>query len=168
MIDDTEQKLISSLLHKIIRDAHLDLTFECRRGRPGTSPSLHVEFFGPDVPALLYHHGELLLAFEHIATQTLRLTPEQHDQVSFDARGFKSARDRSLRRAAGEAITQVQASGKPFHFAPMSSRERRLLHLALASSGLQTTSEGEPPRRHLVLYPEPSCATCRLEAAKSV
>ena len=168
MIDDAEQQLISSLLHTILRDAQLDLTFVCRGGRPGASPRLCVEFFGPDIPALLHHHGELLLAFEHLATQALRLAPDQHDQVSFDARGFKASRDRSLRRAAGEAIAEVQASGQPFHFAPMSSRERRLLHLALASSGLQTMSEGEPPRRHLVLYPEPECATCGAERARSV
>ena len=160
MIDETEQKLISSLLQTILRDAHLDLTFQCRRNRLGISPCLYVEFFGPDVPALLYHHGELLLAFEHIATQALRLSPEQHDEVSFDARGFKAARDRNLRRAASEAMAQVQTSGQPFHFAPMSSRERRLLHLVLAPSGLQTVSEGEPPRRHLVLSPKPECATC--------
>ena len=154
MIDQSGQNVVSSLLQSILQDANLDLRFECHRNRAGVTPDFCVEFFGPDLPALLYHHGELLLAFEHLATQALRLTPEQHDQISFDAQGFKAARDRMLRRAAAEAIAQVRASGQPFHFSPMSSRERRLLHLALAGSGLATLSEGEAPRRHLVLHPK--------------
>ena len=154
MIDQSAQNVISALLHGLVRDTRLELSFECRRNRSDTASSLYVEFFGPDVPALLHHHGELLLAFEHIATQALRLTPEQHDQISFDAQGFKAARDRQLRRAAEQAVLHVRTSGRPFHFAPMSSRERRLLHLALAPSGFSTASEGEPPRRHIVLYPE--------------
>jgi spoIIIJ-associated protein len=36
----------------------------------------------------------------------------------------------------------------------MTSRERRLLHLALVPSGLPTASNGEGPRRYVVLYPE--------------
>ncbi len=35
----------------------------------------------------------------------------------------------------------------------MTSRERRLLHMALVDSGLPTASTGEIPRRYVVLYP---------------
>jgi spoIIIJ-associated protein len=37
----------------------------------------------------------------------------------------------------------------------MSSRERRMLHLALKKTpGMQTESSGEGPSRYVVLYPE--------------
>jgi spoIIIJ-associated protein len=36
----------------------------------------------------------------------------------------------------------------------MNSRERRILHLFLKESGLQTASAGEGPDRAVVLYPE--------------
>jgi spoIIIJ-associated protein len=36
----------------------------------------------------------------------------------------------------------------------MSSRERRMLHMFLKDSGLQTASSGEGSRRFVVLYPE--------------
>ncbi len=36
----------------------------------------------------------------------------------------------------------------------MNSRERRLLHLALAPSGLISASKGEHASRYVVLYPE--------------
>ena len=155
MIDASAHTIVTALLEALLRDSRLDLSFTCRQSSSGASPTISVEFHGPDIPALLHHHGELLLAFEHLATQTLRLTPQQHDLVSFDAQGFKAKRDRALWRAAADAVATVRSSGKAFHFAPMSSRERRLLHLALAPSGLATASEGEPPHRHLVLHPKP-------------
>ena len=43
----------------------------------------------------------------------------------------------------------------PYEFAPMSSRERRIVHLALRDQAdLRTESQGEGGRRCLVVYPK--------------
>ena len=118
------------------------------------SPLICVEFTGTDTPLLLARNGELLHAIEHIAAKILRLEPEEHDLIFFDAAGFKANRDRELQLAAQTAIEQVRATGRPYSFPPMTSRERRMVHLALAKSGLPTASSGEGPRRFVVLYPE--------------
>jgi len=118
------------------------------------TPEISVELSGPDVPLVLARNGELLLAIEHIAAKILRFEHEDHDRISFDAENFKVLRHQELRLAAEAAIERVRRTGEPFSFAPMSSRERRLLHLALAPSGLATASSGEGPRRFVVLYPE--------------
>jgi spoIIIJ-associated protein len=123
---------------------------------PGTDPEIAVELSGPDTPLLLARNGELLLAIEHIAAKILRLEPEDHDRISFDADGFKATRNRELDLMADMAIQKVRATGEPFSFSPMSSRERRILHLALAKSGLPTASSGTGPGRFVVLYPEGS------------
>jgi spoIIIJ-associated protein len=117
-------------------------------------PCIKVEFSGPDTALLLSRNGELLHAIEHIAAKILRLEPEDHDLVSFDAEGFKAKRDHELQRTAAAAIQAVRNTGRPYSFPPMTSRERRMLHLALAKSGLPTASSGEVPRRFVVLYPE--------------
>ncbi len=129
------------------------MTYTLRAKSAGCVPLLTVEFSGKDVPALVARNAELLLAFEHIGAKALRLEDEQHDWISFDAGGFKAARERRVQRDASQAVQQVRASRQPYRFPPMNSRERRLLHLALASSGLKTASEGEGPARRLVLYP---------------
>jgi spoIIIJ-associated protein len=116
--------------------------------------NLFVEFSGPDTAALTGHNGELLNALEHIATKILRLAPEEHDLVSFDADHFKVNRDRLMRDAAASAIEKVQLSGRPHAFPAMNSRERRMLHLILSESGLPTASSGVGPGRFVVLYPE--------------
>ena len=116
-------------------------------------PLTEVTLSGPDVPLLLERNGELLHAIESLAAAILRLEPEQAEQLSFDADGFKAARLAAITRLAEEAIAAVNTSGKPYLFAPMNSRERRLLHLALVPSGLATASSGLGPRRFVVLYP---------------
>lgn len=141
---------LGDLLQLILRTSALDLTYAVT-----PAPILTVVFAGPDVPHLLARNAELLLAFEHLATQVLRLEPQEHDQVSFDAGDFKATRLRTLERSASNAVREVRRTLRPFHFPPMNSRERRLLHLALTASGLRTQSEGEGPGRHLVLHPAP-------------
>jgi spoIIIJ-associated protein len=126
---------------------------EPTEGANGTPRSLYVEFIGPDTPVLTARNGELLNALEHIATKILRLEPEAHDQVSFDADHFKANRDRQLRESAAMAIERVRATGQPYPFPAMTSRERRMLHLILSESGLPTASSGEGPGRFVVLYP---------------
>jgi spoIIIJ-associated protein len=119
-----------------------------------SSAEICVDLSGPDVPLLLARNGELLLALEHVAAKILRLEHEDHDRISFDAENFKLLRHQELQLAAENAIERVRHTGQSFSFSPMSSRERRLLHLALAPSGLPTASSGEGPRRFVVLYPE--------------
>lgn len=115
---------------------------------------IYVECKGPDATLLTAEDGELLRALEHIAAKMLDLEPEEHDRVSFDALGFKAERAQALRETAETGIHSVEDTDEPYHFAPMNSRERRMLHMFLKDSDLQTASTGEGPRRHVVLYPE--------------
>ncbi|HEV3317266.1 MAG TPA: R3H domain-containing nucleic acid-binding protein, partial [Candidatus Angelobacter sp.] len=53
------------------------------------------------------------------------------------------------------AAERVLKAGVPYSFAPMSSRERRLIHLVFRDhESLTTQSEGEGMRRYVVLYPK--------------
>jgi spoIIIJ-associated protein len=119
-----------------------------------TSPEISVEFTGADAPLLTARNAELLHAIEHLAAKALRLEPERHHVISFDAENFKLLRNAELQMMADAAIERVRASGRPYAFPPMNSRERRLLHLALSASGLPTASTSDGPRRFVVLYPE--------------
>ena len=126
---------------------------EAAKASANGTRDLYVEFSGPDTALLTARNGEVLNALEHVATKILRLEPEEHDRVSFDADRFKANRDRQLREGAAAAIERVRATGQPHSFPAMSSRERRMLHLILSESGLPTASSGEGPGRFVVLYP---------------
>jgi spoIIIJ-associated protein len=116
--------------------------------------TLCVEFSGPDTHLLTARNGEVLSALEHIAVKILRLELEDQELVSFDADHFKADRDRQMRESASAAVERVRSTGRPHPFPAMNSRDRRMLHLILKDSGLQTSSSGEGPGRFVVLYPE--------------
>ena len=154
---ESKAKKIADFLQTIVATGGLKLKYSIHaadgQAAAGT-PEISVEFSGPDTSLLLAHNGELLLALEHVAAKILRFEHEEHDRISFDADNFKVLRHRELQMAAEVAVERVRHTGQPFAFAPMSSRERRLLHMALAGSGLPTASSGFGSRRFVVLYPE--------------
>jgi spoIIIJ-associated protein len=118
-------------------------------------PEILVEISGSDSPLVLENGGELLRAFEQIAQEMLRLAPDEHEKISFDCQNFRSARLQELRLAADVAAQRVRETGMPYAFAPMSSRERRILHLAMRNlDDLRTESAGEAALRHVVVYPK--------------
>jgi spoIIIJ-associated protein len=116
-------------------------------------PELIVEFTGPDVHVLTDRNGELLQALEYYAGQILGLNSGEHDRICFDAEGFKASRAIEIKRIAADAVRAVRDTQTPHVFPPMTSRERHLLHLALAESGMKSVSTGDRLQRAVVLYP---------------
>ena len=153
-------KKISELLNGIITAGDFHLRYKIMVDPPAgqhdfDKPVIKVELAGGDSPIVLGRGGELLRAFEHVALEMLRLAPDEHDQVIFDCQNFRSARLSELRLAANVAADRVRQTGIPYAFAPMSSRERRLLHLALRDlEDLRTESAGEALQRYVVVYPK--------------
>jgi spoIIIJ-associated protein len=118
-------------------------------------PEILVEFAGPDSSLLLERGAELLRSMELLAMETLRLAGNEHEKINFDCMNHRKTRLEELRLSARVAADKVRQSGVPFHFAAMSSRERRMVHLALREEqDLRTESEGEGIRRSVVLYPK--------------
>jgi spoIIIJ-associated protein len=153
-------KKISELLNAVIAQGDFHLRYKITVDPPLTSdrewehPEILVELSGADSSLVLENGGELLRAFEHVSLEMLRLASDEHEKVSFDCQNFRSARLQELRLAADVAADRVRKSGMPYAFAPMSSRERRIVHLALRDfTDLRTESGGAAALRHVVVYP---------------
>jgi spoIIIJ-associated protein len=154
-------KKISELLNMIIKDGDFRLKYRIMVDPPMADdrewerPEILVDLSGSDSPLLLERGGELLRSFECIVMESLRLTHDEHEKVAFDCMNFRRTRIEELRMAAEVAAEKVVETGRPYPFQPMSSRERRIVHLALRDhSDLRTQSEGEGLRRYVVVYPE--------------
>jgi spoIIIJ-associated protein len=154
-------KKIDALLKNIIASGAFRLKYRITvnppapEGREEEVPDILVELAGPDSDLVLERGGELLRSFETVVHEALRLHGEEHDRISFDCKGYRAARQQELKLAAQVAAEKVLRSGVPYSFAPMSSRERRLVHLAFRDhESLTTQSEGEGGRRYVVLYPK--------------
>jgi spoIIIJ-associated protein len=150
---------IAGLLKTLTTTGGLKLKYRITAGPGAADPDgleareIYVEIIGADSPLLTARGGELLRALEHIAAKIVRLEDSEHDKISFDSNNFKALRAREMRLVADTAAERVKRTGVPFSFQPMSSRERRMLHLALRDyDDLETESTGEGMRRFVVLY----------------
>ena len=154
-------KKIDGLLKNVLASCGFRLKYRITVNPPVSAgleletPDILVELAGPDSDLVLERGGELLRSLETLAHEAVRLHGEEHDRIAFDCRGYRAARHRELKLAAEVAAEKVLRTGLPYSFAPMSSRERRLIHLAFRDhQSLVTQSVGEGLRRYVVLYPK--------------
>jgi spoIIIJ-associated protein len=149
---------IEEFLHKILQLAGFQLAFTVAEGETPhpdfENPDLMVRFTGADVDLLLANKAELLLALEQLTMEAIGMAPEEHSRICFDANDRRILRIEELRMSAQAASERVKKSRQPFHFSPMNSRERRILHLALrGETDVRSESVGEGPIRQVVIVP---------------
>ena len=149
---------IGEFLKPVLEMARLRVTFEVTepeaRFANFENPDILVDFEGPDIDLLLANKGELLLALEHLSMEAIQLSPRDHSLVIFDANESRMMRIEELRLSAITAAEKVLASNRPFHFSPMTSRERRIIHLATREvKEVRSESAGVGPGRGVVIYP---------------
>src|SRR6266536_804124 len=152
---------LNTFLSGVVKHAGLKLKYRITvdppmaEDRDWERPEILVEFAGPDSTLLLERGAELLRSLELLAMEMLRLPGNEHEKINFDCMGHRKARLEELRMTARVAADRVRQSGAPYQFAPMSSRERRIVHLALRDEqDLRTESDGEGLQRSVVLYPK--------------
>jgi spoIIIJ-associated protein len=149
---------IETFLNHVFKLAGFSLQYTVAEGETPhpdfENPDLMVRFTGPDVDLLLGNKAELLLALEQLTMEAIGMAPEEHSRICFDANDRRILRIAELRMSAEAAAERVKKSRQPFHFSPMNSRERRILHLALRDeTDVRSESVGEGPIRQVVIVP---------------
>jgi spoIIIJ-associated protein len=144
-------------LEETIRAAKLDLKVSVKvAGADAAEGGAEVlaDLDGRDKEILLERSAEVLKAVEHLAFRALRLEPAYHEKIHIDSCGYRALRFEELRVTARVAAERVQSSKQPFRLNPMSSRERRIVHLALKDmTGVRTESVGMGEERQVVIHP---------------
>ena len=149
---------IRSFLTSILEKGGFELDIDVAPGENPhpeiEDPELVVRFSGPDVDLLLANKAELLLALEYLTMEMLHMPHDHHERMCFDANDYRMLRIAELRLSATTAAERVKRSKLPFRFSPMSSRERRIIHLALRNEAeVRSESSGVGPFRQVVIYP---------------
>lgn len=149
---------IETFMRGMIKNAGFKLNFhlsEAENLHPDfENPDIVVRFSGPDVDLLLANKAELLLAMEQLTMEMLHMTADEHSLLQFDANDYRALRIEELRMSALTAAEKVKRTKLPFEFSPMTSRERRIIHLALRKEpSVRSESAGVGPHRQVVIYP---------------
>jgi spoIIIJ-associated protein len=113
------------------------------------------EITGCDAGLLIGKHGETIDAVQYLAAQIVRRAEGgSRRRVVVDAEGYRARRAARLESLALRAAKEAIQHGEEIELDPMGPHERRIIHLALESHpGVVTRSEGEEPRRRVIVEP---------------
>lgn len=111
-----------------------------------------VNLDGKDMRYLIGEKGSTLNSFEYLLTSVKIF---KNIKVIIDSNNYKESREKVLRNLARKQGKKVQETGRLIKLNPMSARERKIIHEEISyMKGLKTESQGEEPKRYLVIKPE--------------
>ena len=111
-----------------------------------------VNLDGKDMRYLIGEKGSTLNSFEYLLTSVKIF---KNIKVIIDSNNYKESREKVLRNLARKQGKKVQETGRSIKLNPMSARERKIMHEEISyMKGLKTESQGEEPKRFLVIKPE--------------
>ncbi|MDI9612152.1 MAG: R3H domain-containing nucleic acid-binding protein [Acidobacteriota bacterium] len=113
-----------------------------------------INLTGPDRQFLLSNGAALLNSTEYLLNLIFRGSGGKAPGVVLDSDDYRKHRELELRLLAKMAAEKVAASRKPLTLQPMTPRERRIVHLALAeTAGVQSESRGSGDERSVTIIP---------------
>jgi spoIIIJ-associated protein len=110
---------------------------------------------GSDLGLLIGPKGSTLLAIQDLTrTVVHHLTGAGNGRIHVDVGGYRQKRSEALARFAQQVATTVKQTGTRTVLEPMSAADRKVVHDAITHiDGVSTVSEGEEPRRRVVVLP---------------
>ena len=109
---------------------------------------------GEDVGLLLGPRGATLEALQELARRALQQHSEDSLRLRVDVGGYRERRREALAKFAAKVAAQVVESGEAASLEPMSAADRKVVHDTVNDiDGVVTSSEGEEPRRRVVISP---------------
>lgn len=112
-----------------------------------------VSIVGGDVSQLVGRNGEVLEALQELTRLAVYRETGERSRLMLDIGGFRADKRTRLEKLAAEAVAEVRSSGERKELDPMTPFERKVVHDAVAAAGLASESEGEEPRRRVVVLP---------------
>jgi len=115
--------------------------------------TVHIE--GEGLGTLVGPKGVTLHALEEVVRAVVQHKAGGHSAwVHVDVGGYRQRRREALETFARKVADEVKASGEGRSLEPMSAADRKVVHDAIADvDGVATGSEGEEPRRRVVIRP---------------
>lgn len=116
---------------------------------------IEVEVEGGELGLLVGPKGATLQALEELTRAAVqREAGGQAARIRVDVAGYKAKRRVALAAFTRRVIDEVLESGEPRALEPMGSADRKTVHDTVNEvEGVQTSSEGEDPRRYVVIRP---------------
>ena len=142
------RELLVGLLERMGLDAEVEVN--------ETDGATYVEVWGADsdedMGLLIGRHGRGLESLQEIVRAHIQRQTLSRCFVHVDVEDYRKRRADMVSQRARQAARKVKKTGRPEALEPMTPYERKIVHDAVAElEGLETQSEGEEPRRRVVI-----------------
>ena len=116
---------------------------------------IEVRVDGTELGLMVGPGGATLLAIQDLTrVASQRRLGDQDSRLRIDIAGYRERRREALSRFATKVADEVKETGSARMLEPMSSADRKIVHDTLVEyEGVTTRSEGEDPRRRVVVEP---------------
>jgi spoIIIJ-associated protein len=154
--DDLEERLVAEgeiagdyleeLLDLLDFDGDIDLDVE------GDRAIVSIDG-GGDLNKLVGRKGEVLDALQELTRLAVHQKTGERSRLMLDIAGFRARKRAELAALAEHAVAHVKETGEPEALGAMTPFERKVIHDVVAAAGLRSESEGEEPKRYVVIRP---------------
>lgn len=110
---------------------------------------------GSDLEKLVGSHGSVLESLQELTRLAVQQETGHRSRLMLDVAGWRAGRREELAELGRSTAETVKSNGESERLRPMSPFERKIVHDAVASmDGVYSESEGENPKRRVVVHPE--------------
>lgn len=120
----------------------------------GDEGEIILDIVGDDLGILIGRHGRTLDALQILVSAITNRRLDQRYPLVVDVSGYRHRRRLKLEDIARRAADRAARQHRAVQLRPMTSFERRVVHVVLRDDRrVRTESEGEEPRRLVVVHP---------------
>ncbi len=118
--------------------------------------TVRVAVDGDGLGLLIGQRGQALDAIQDLTrTAVFRETGARHGWVIVDVNDYRAKRRAALERFTEGVAAEVVDTGESRSMEPMTPADRKIVHDTVNTiAGARTSSQGEEPRRYVVIHPE--------------
>jgi spoIIIJ-associated protein len=146
---ESAREFIEGLIDELGLEATVSL-------REVDSETVEVVVDGQELGILVGRGGATLSALQELARTVVQSrTAGPTERILVDVAGYRAKRAEALQRFTRQVAEEVIASGREQAMEPMLAPDRKVVHDTVGDiEGVGTRSEGEEPRRYVVISPQ--------------
>jgi spoIIIJ-associated protein len=157
-------EMAKEVLDEILKHVDLPMVVECEP-KEGYH---YLNIISNGSGLLIGKRGKTLNALQFLVSKIVSRQSAENVSVIVDTENYRSKRELSLTELARQLSDKVKKAHRPLTTGPMSSQDRRVIHLALKEDHeVRTKSKGEGNLRRVVIYPVKKIKSSRKTAEKT-
>lgn len=142
---------VREMVERVLDELDLDGEVEVSEGEATIEAVVQGD---DDYGLLIGRRGQTIDALQLLCYQAAFRGLRERKRVVVDAAGYRERRRETLEGRADRAAEQALSSNHVVEMDPMSAQERRVVHERLKErAGIETYSEGDEPRRCVIVAP---------------